>query len=68
MIIMGSVPIKNKRDKDKQIKKLLKEFNGKVNIEISKDEKNLIYKHYFSYKNLENQILKEADNYGNKGA
>lgn len=65
---MGSVPIKNKRDIEKQIKKLWKEFAGKVNFEISKDKNFLIYKHYFSYRNLENQILKEADTYGNKGA
>lgn len=68
MIIIGVVSIKNKRDVGKQIKELLKEFDGKVKFEINKEKNFLIYKHYFTYRDLENQILKEVDTYGNKGA
>ena len=54
VIVMGSIPIKNKRDTKKIIKKLWKEFDGKISIEVSKKERLVIYHRFYSYKNLEN--------------
>lgn len=68
MIVMGSVPIKSKRDVDREIKKLWKEFEGKISFEISGCKDFLIYKHYFTYQDLENRKAEEDDMHGNKGA
>ncbi len=68
MIIVGSVPVKDERDAEKKIKKLWKEFGGKVNLELDETNNLLIYRHYFSYKDLDNQIIEEVDRNESKGA
>lgn len=68
MVIVGSIPVKSREDIKRQIKRLWKEFNGKVNVEINNDRNLLIYKHYFSCINSSSQNFEEDDIYGNKGA